>query len=263
MANTRLITSFLGYTASATSADANFPATNVSIYGHPFRPWKALVATGIVDLTLDLGVGKTLSALAADPGLFLYPTNVTSVRIQGNSSLSWGAPPWDQLVTIAKDRLTGRYKGFFRLADLNAAAFAYRYLNLRIPSQTPVDGLPYRIGMVAVGNVTELSVNPSSPVVRNRLDPALTVDFLDGGREVMEMGEPVVELSLPRHLFDTTELNEALDIDALGLGLPFVYWDAIMGTTDSGWLVRRQAPPRMSQPWVTVHEGELALREVT
>jgi len=263
MANTRLITSFLNYTPSATSEDSTLPVSNLEVYGHPFRPWKALVATGIVDVTLDFGVGNTLSGLAADPGIFLYPTNVASLRIQGNSSLSWGSPPWDQAVTVNKNRDSGRYKGFWRLADLNVAAFAYRYLNIRILSQTPVDGLVYRIGDVVVGQVTELSVNPSAPVVRNRLDPSLPVEFLDGGREVLEMGEAVIELSFPRHLFDTTELNEALDLDGLGVGALFVYWDAIHGGSEDGWLVRRSGPPRMSQPWVTVHEGELALREVT
>jgi len=263
MANTRLITSFLNYTPSATSEDPSFLAANLEVYGHPFRPWKATVATGIVDVTLDFGAGNTLSGLAADPGIFIYPTNVTSIRIQGNSSLSWESPPWDQLVTINKNRESSRYKGFWRLADLNVAAFAYRYLNIRIPSQTPVDGLAYRSGDVVVGQVTELSVNPSAPVIRNRLDPSLRVEFPDGGVEVLEMGESVIELSFPRHLFDTTELIEALDLDGLGVGALFVYWDAIHGGSEDAWLVRRSGPSRMSQPWVTVHEGELALREVT
>lgn len=263
MANTRLITSFLTYTPSATSEDASFLAANLKVYGHPFRPWKAVVATGIVDVTLDFGAGNTLSGLAANPGILIYPTNVSSVRIQGNSSLSWGSPPWDQLVAIAKDGFDGRYHGGFQLSDLDPAAFAYRYLNLRIPSQTPVDGLVYRIGDVVVGQITEWSVNPSAPLARPREDPALTVEMMDGGVEVLEMGEPFLTLRLPRKLYSATALNEHLDLAALGVGSPFVYFDAALNNSQSVWLVRRFGPSETRQLFVNTHEGELALRQVT
>ncbi len=264
MANTRLITSFLNYTPSATSEDPNFLAANLKIYGHPFRPWKATVATGIVDVTLDFGVGNTLSGLASNPGMLVFPMNISSIRIQGNTvTTNWVTPPWDQLVTISKDGFDGRYHGGFRLADLNAAAFAYRYLNIRIPSQTPVDGLVYRIGLVVVGNVVEWSVNPNSPLVRPREDPALTVMMLDGGVEVLEMGEPFLTFRLPRKLYSATALNEYLDLADLGVGASFVYFDAALGNSQSVWLVRRFGSSETRQLYVNTHEGELALRQVT
>lgn len=261
MANSRLIQVFTSYTPSATSEDPNFLATNLAVYGHPFRPWKALVATGIVDVTLDFA--SALNGLAANPGILIYPTNVSSVRIQGNSSLSWGSPPWDQLVTVAKDPFTGRYKGFWRLADLNAAAFAYRYLNIRIPSQTPVDAAVYRIGTIVVGQVIELSVNPNAPLVRDREDPALILEFLDGGREISEMGEPVLDLALPRKLYSAAALTEQLSTVDLGIGAPFVIWDAALNASQYAWLVRRQGRAQTRQLFVNTYEGDLALREVT
>ena len=268
MAQYRTITSFLNYTPSATSEDTNFLASNLELYGHPFRPWKALVATGIVDVTLDFGVGNTLSALAADPGLFLYPLNVSSIRIQGNDSLSWGSPPWDQAVTVNKARWTsgpdlGRYQGFWRLADLDPTAFAYRYLNIRIPSQTPVDGLPYRIGVAVVGHAPELVTNPRFSIGRAMDDPALRVEFLDGGREILEMGERALELRLPRVLASDAALNDQLDLDALGISQPFVIWDGALGGSQDAWLVRRADRASYEQGYTTFHEGELALREVT
>lgn len=269
MAMFRRLTSLLPYTPSATSEDPSFLASNLELYGHPFRPWKALVATGIVDVTLDFGVGNTLAGLAADPGLFLYPLNVTSLRIQGNTvTTDWVTPPWDQAVTVNKDRWTsgpdlGRYKGFWRLADLNAAAFAYRYLNIRIPSQTPVDGLPYRIGVAVVGHAPELVTNPRFPIGRSLDDPASRVEFLDGGREILEMGERALELRLPRVLASDAALNEQLDLDALGISAPFVIWDGALGGSQDAWLVRRSERATYEQGYTTFHEGELILREVT
>lgn len=263
MANTRLIQVFVTYTPTATSENASFPATNLLLYGHPFRPWKALVATGIVDVTLDFGSGNTLSALAANPGLLLYPVNFTSARIQANSSVSWGSPPWDQPVTIAKDPFTGRYKGFWHLADLSAVALAYRYLNIRIPSQVPVDGAVYRIGTIVVGQVIELSVNPNAPLVRDREDPAIITEFMDGGREINEMGEPVLDLALPRKLYSAAALTEQLSTVDLGIGAPFVIWDAALNASQYAWLVRRQGRAQTRQLFLNTHEGDLALREVT
>lgn len=263
MPNTRLITDFLDYTPSATSEDPSFLAANLKVYSHPFRPWKATVATNVVDVTLDFGVGNTLSGLVADPGLLIFPTNISSVRIQGNSILSWATPPWDQLVTIAKDRFDGRYHGGFRLSDLNVNPFAYRYLNLRIPSQVPVDGLVYRMGLIAVGNITEWSVNPNAPLGRPRDDPALTVEMIDGGVEVLEMGEPFLRFQLPRHLYSAAALNEHLDLAALGVGRIFVYFDAALNNSQSVWPVRRFGPSETRQLFLNTHEGELALRQVT
>lgn len=264
MANSRLIQVFLNYTPAATSEDANFPVTNLSIYGHPFRPWKALVSTGIVDVTLDLGGGNTLSGLVADPAIFLYPVNVTSLRIQANSSLSWGSPPWDQAVTIANEELSGYYGGFWRFADLSAAAVAYRYINLRIPSQVPVDNAVYRIGVVVLGQMIELTTNPSSPLERPRTDPGQVLEMMDGGIEVIESGQPYLEFRLPRKLYSAAALTEQRSIVSIGIGSPFVYWDAALGGSQHAWLVRRKPEPSPDrQQWLNVHEGELALRQVT
>ncbi len=260
MAKTRIISSFLNYTPSATSTNADFPASNLALSTHPFRPWKAIVATGIVDVTLDFG--SALNGLAANPGIFLFPVNFTSAKIQGNSTLSWSSPPWDQAVMLAKDRYTGRYKGFWRLADLSASAFAYRYLNVRILSQTPIDGLPYRIGTIVVGQITELTSAQHIPIGRRREDPAIVIETLDGGREILEMGESVLTLTMPRKLYSQTEVNEQLDIDGLGVGSPFVLWDSGLNAPEGSWLVRRAEPSDLQHQWTTFHEGRWALREV-
>lgn len=265
MPNSRTILSFLDYTPTATEADANFPVTNLTLYAHPFRPWRATQHSVIVNVTLDFGIGNTLSGLAADPGIFLNPVNFTSARIQGNNvTTDWMTPPWDQAITISKDRWSGRYKGFWRLADLNAAAFAYRYLNVRILSQVSVDSLPYRIGEIIIGQIIEWSINPSGQPERTRRDHTRRSDFLDGGQEVAKIGEPAMAFSYPRKLYSLTALNEQLDLLDRGLDQLFVIWDEqLMNGSQDAFLVRRVDLMPLGQRFISFTEGQLVLREVT
>lgn len=264
MARVRTILSFTDYTPMATSEQAQFPATALKNYRKPFQPWKATSSGSTVDVTLDFGPGNTLAGLAADPGIVLNPVNIASVRIQGNSTPSWSTPPWDQPVTINKDRQNGRYKGFWRLADLDPAALAYRYLNIRIPAQTSIDSLPYRIGDVIVGPIIEWSVNPLYDTQRKRGDVVRSIDLQGGGQEVSRIGEPSVTLTYPRSLWTTTELNEQLDVLDLGLDQLFVVWDAGLGNgSQDTYLVRRVEAMALSQKFLQYHDGTLVLREVT
>ena len=264
MANVRTILSFTDYTPTATSAQSQFPVTALKNYRKPLQPWKAAAYGSTVDVTLDFGSGNTLSGLAADPGIFLNPVNVASVRIQGNSSSSWATPPWDQPVTISKDRENGRYKGFWRLADLSASAFTYRFLNIRITAQTSVDVLPYRIGDVIVGQIIEWTINPLYGTQRKRGDVVRSVDLQGGSQEVSKLGEPIVYLNYPRSLFNATEINEQLDLLDLGLDQPFVIWDPGLGNgSQDAYLVRRIEAMPLTQTFLQFYEGQLALREVT
>lgn len=264
MANVRTILSFTDYTPTATSEQAQFPATALKNYRKPFQPWKATGYGSTVDVTLDFGAGNTVSGLIADPGLFLNPVNVASVRIQANTTPSWSSPPWDQPVTISKDRWNGRYKGFWRLADLNVAALNYRYLNIRIPSQTSIDTLPYCIGGAIVGPIIEWNVNPLYGTQRKRADVVRSVDLKGGGQEVSKDGEPFIYLTYPRSLWTTTELNEQLDLLDLGLDQPFVLWDAGLGNgSQDAYLVRRIEAMPLTRHFIQYDEGQLVLREVT
>jgi len=265
MANVRTILSFLDYTPTASEADALFPVTNLALYTVPFRPYKATQQGSLVNVTLDLGSGNTLSGLAANPGIFLNPVNFTSIKLQANSVTSdWTTPPWTQSVTIAKDRWSGRYKAFLRFADLDAAAVAYRYINVQIQAVASVDALPYRIGEIIVGQIVEWSINPSGQPERVRHDHVRVSEFLDGGREVAKIGEPAMAFSYSRKLYSLMALNEQLDLNDLGLDQPFVLWDAALGNgSQDGFIVRRTEAMPLSQRFLSFNDGQLALREVT
>lgn len=244
MANFRMMLAPLTVTPTATSADSNWPVTNVNILTNLAKKWAAAVATGVVDVTLDLGVGNTLSGLAADPGIFLDDLNVTSIKIQANATNSWASPSWEKSVTVGKHKGVSRYKGFWRFADLDAAAVAYRYVNVRILSQTPTDGANYRMSRAVLGNITELTANPSYGMSYGRERAVDVTKMADGGVEVNLLGEPYWVATFQGVLPSTTARDQHWDINAIGEGEPFVLWDASEGASQDAWMMIRidQAP---------------------
>lgn len=248
MANFRMMLAPLVVTPTATSADTNWPVTNLNILTDLARKWTATVATGIVDVTFDLGSGNTFSGLAADPGIFLDDLNVTSIRLQANSSPSWTSPPWDQAVTVGKCGEVHRYKGFWRLADLSASAVAYRYMNVRILSQTPTDGANYRMSRVYLGSVTEMLHNPEYDF-EYRLNQATEVTRQPhGGRETNLMGPRKLMCVGKRQIWGASELSQDQTLHAITPGAPIVLWDASYGggIPQSAWLMERMDMPHKS-----------------
>lgn len=239
MANFRLMLAPLTVTPTATSDDSNWPVTNLILLTNLAKKWAATVATGIVDVTFDLGSGNTLSGLAANPGIFVDDVNFTSIKIQANSSSSWTSPPWEASVTVGKHKGVGRYKGFFRFADLNAAAVAYRYVNVRILSQTTTDATSYRMSRAALGNITELTANPSYGMSYGRERAVNVTQMADGGVEVNLMGEPYWVATFQGVLPDDTARDQHWDINAIGEGEPFVLWDASEGASQDSWMMIR------------------------
>lgn len=262
MANFRLMLAPLTVTPTATSADSNWPVTNVNILTNLAKKWAAAVATGVVDVTFDLGSGNTFSGLAADPGLFIDDLNVTSIKIQANSSSSWTSPPWNQSVTIGKKKSTGRYKGFWRLADLSAAAVAYRYVNVRILSQTPTDAANYRMSRAFLGSVTDMTANPSYGMTYERHRRTINNDMEDGGVETNLMGAPYDVLTFQHTLSGTTARDEHWTIEDVGEGQPFVFWDASEGASQDAWLLTRLDPSRMTKEYNLYYKAQRAYREV-
>jgi len=263
MANFRLVTSLLIYTPTADSADTNYPVTNVAVYANLLRAWKASVATGVGNVTLDCGPGYPFAGLAADPGLLLDDVNFTAAKIQGSTVTSWTSPPWNQAIVLSQDGFTRRYKNFSRLADLSTTPFSYQYLNIQISSQTPTDGGNYRIGRIPVGPITELLGNPLYPVQRKTVDPIIQTQLLDGSTEISLMGARYFELSFQRELVGSAELSQELGIQAVTPGTNVIVWDSALGTPASAWLMRRIQDPSIQESFLDQYTEPWLFRETT
>ena len=261
----RTVGSFhLTFTASATSQNSTFPATFINSYPYaPFRYWES-GSGGTQDFTIDVGAGNQVNSLHATPALFLDHTNVTSVLIQGNTVAgSWGSPPWQVAVQITRELYTHRKRFVARFADLAAnSAFQYRYLNFRISSQAPTSGTAYQIGTILLGTAPDLVADPLYAVERQRIDPIQSIEFPNGGREVLSLGEPRVRLSMPTEAVNSSELEGMMSIDRFGMSQPFVLWDATTSGTADAWLVRRMEPRTWTERFLTQYEGMWTLEEV-
>ena len=257
MANFRFMLAPLTVTPTATSADSNWPVTNLNVLTDLAKKWAATVATGVVDVTFDFGSGNTFSGLAADPGIFLDDLNVTAIKLQANSSASWSSPPWTQDVTVARCGETQRYKGFWRLADLSAVAVAYRYINVRITSQTPTDAANYRMSRAYLGSVTEMLHNPEYDF-DYRLDQAVDVtELAHGGSEENLMGPRRIIVVGKRTISGAAELTQEHIIQAINPGEPVVLWDASYGggLSQSAWLVKRVEMPSKSIRFLDLYDA--------
>lgn len=266
MANFRFIcfADQIAYTPTASSEDTSFPATNLTVLTNLRQRYQALTQGAVVNITLDVGAGNTVSGLAAVPGVFLDWANWASLRIQGNSvTTNWTTPPWNQAVTLTKERWTGRRKGFWKLSELDAAPFAYRYLNLQIQAQSTDDAANYFLSRAPLGSITEWTVNPSFSMQRHIQKPQGRTPLMDGGVQITRLGEPFFVCQLPRILPSAAALNEQLDLSVVALD-PFVMWDASLDGSESAWLMQElDNPTELAQQFTTLHEGNMALREIT
>lgn len=263
----RVVGSFhLTFTCSATSQDGSFPATFVNSYPYaPFRVWKS-GSGGTQDFLIDMGSGQQVNSRFTTPSIYLDNTNVTSLLIQGNTVVgSWDAPPWQVGVQITTEMYNNIYRRKFvaKFSDLVPnSAFSYRYLNLRINSQAPSSGTVYQIGTLLLGTAPDLSADPLYHVERQRIDPVQVVDYPDGGREVLVLGEPRVRLTLPTEAVNSSELHGLMSIDRFGMAQPFVLWDATTSGTADAWLVRRVEPRTWTERFLNQYDGMWTVEEV-
>lgn len=191
LTGSRIYISIANYVASATitgsSATGDNPVTAISKPGRPFLPWRT-AAGGDQSAVINFGTAKQVQ------GIWLIRTNFTSVRIQGNSSDSWGAPPFDQAFTIGLNQWNWRYQLAARLTG-----FAYQYMRIFIPTQTPTEGSAYLLGGVWAGAVEHLPENFRFDVNLATIQPGLDVQPThQGWRQRLILGEPLCRLSCMR-----------------------------------------------------------------
>lgn len=263
MANFRFIyyADTLTPTITATSVNTTYPATNLNVL-ELRKFYKALVSGATVDVTFDVGSGNTVSGLLAVPGLFLDWSNFASVTIGGNSTSSWASPPWSAAATLTTEERTGRRKGFWRLSELNAATFAYRYLNVRITAQSTDDGLPYFLSRLRLGSITEVTVNFALEPERGLKEARIPTPLFNGGTQVTELGDSLMTLSYPHTSRDAASLTEILRMVRYTKD-KFVLWDAGLGSgSENAWLMQRLDEFQQRQRFQSMHNSQIRFVEV-
>lgn len=162
--------------------------TNIATPGRPFLPWRT-TATTEQTAVIDFGTTKTIKLCG------LIRTNFTGARIQGNSANSWGAPAFDQAITIDRNPWNYRYQHGVRLTG-----FSYRYMRIVISAQTPTDGASgFLLGGVWAGGETRPPRHFRMECTLETVEPKLDmVPPHAGWRQRLVMGDPLAVLQFDR-----------------------------------------------------------------
>lgn len=190
-----------GVTFTASSEATNSPATNLSKPGRPFMPWRSTVAT---DSNVVINFGSTRLV----QGIVLVRCNFASVRIQGNTSDSWGAPPFDQLFTVTQSPFNFRYQLGTKLTGFN-----YAFMRILIPTQTPTDGSSaFLLGGIWAGPLEKIPQNFRFDINLATVQPGMDVSpQSQAWRQRLVLGEPVCRIAAMRTSRITEQMPGYLD----------------------------------------------------
>jgi hypothetical protein len=190
-----------GVVFTASSEAANSPATNLGKPGRPFLPWRTTVATDS-NVVINFGSAKQVD------GVLLVRCNFASVRIQGNSSDSWGAPAFNQLFTVTQSPFNWRYQLGVKLTGFN-----YAFMRILIPTQTPTDGSSaFLLGGVWAGPLEKIPQNFRFDVNLATVQPGQDVaPQSQAWRQRLVLGDPLTRIACMRSVRITEMMPGYLD----------------------------------------------------
>jgi hypothetical protein len=246
-------------TATGSSQQStSFSASNVKTPQRPFFPWRT-GALGDQNVVVDFGVAKAVETF------LIARTNFTSARIQGNPSDSWGAPAFDQAITIDRNPVNGRYQ-----YGATLTAFNYRFLRVLIPSQTPVDGVGYYLlGGLFAGTEVRPPMNYLYQVNYDTIEPLIDLQpDHKGWRQRLTLGEPVAKMTVKRKArtnfqqpFVGDHLRRWADLDRQMREADFFAFLTDSGDTSQSYMMRRISEMSWSHNRQRLSEGDLVLEE--
>lgn len=252
----------LGFDATictgSSQQSASFAAQNVKTPQRPFFPWRT-GATGDQNVVVDFGSAKVVEALV------LVRTNFVTARIQGNPSDSWGAPAFDQLVTIDENPQNGRNQYGSILTGFN-----YRFLRILIPSQTPIDGVGYYLlGGIWAGTQVRPPSNFLYQVNYDTIEPLVDLQpDHKGWRQRLTLGEPVAKLTAKRKArtgfpqpFVNDHLRRWTALDRQMREADFFAFLLDNGDPSQSYVMRRISEMAWSHNRQRLSEGDLILEE--
>lgn len=229
MANFSFGYNFVSGTDATSSVDSAYPLSNIAVYDHLKWQWRSLVSTQVT-ITRDFGTAQTLNAV------MLNDVNFASVYIEGSANNStW---PFSQSFTVSKDERVQRYKLYAALTGFN-----YRYLRIRMPAQTPTDGLTvFRMGtLVCLNTVLTMSENPDYPYDYSADEKMKTTEFESGGYEDINLGDIYWEGSFGFKTYAQTNEADFWTLNSLKKNAFLVFYENNADTSKAYLCKRRTA----------------------
>lgn len=240
-------------TATASSEDAVYVAVNARHPERPFEPWKT-TTTGIQSLVIDFGTATTLTGGSVS----LIHANFTSASIQGHATNTWGAPTYNQAVTLTRAP-NERYHHGHRIVG----TFALRFLRILIPSQTPTDGATvYRLGGVWAGGLISPPRDIRMEPTERKHEPREDLKPGHGGWLArFQRGEPLYCLYAEQLVDNDTELAAWREVERQLADADYFLTLVRDTYLAEAFVMRRTNSPdwRHAKVWMT---GSLDLEEV-
>lgn len=237
-----------GATITATSdAGGVYGKDNLKTPQRPFLPART-TATGAQSWTIDLG-----SALAVDVW-GLIRVNVVSCSIQADDAITFdsaaGLPQHDSGVLTIPRNLNERFHYAYR----PGVTITRRYHRLTIPNQATTDAAAYYLvgGLFAGPWVTTLPL-PKSDYELEKIEPHEDLELRSGGSQRLELGDPLVHLTLHREASDvpsapviagTDELSVWTELDRQLRVAGFGFWLLRDEHPGMAWVMKRLGQPR-------------------
>jgi hypothetical protein len=242
---------FVAYTASASTADTEFPVTNLYDYEHALRQWRSTV------ITASWVKAYTGSSAITLKGIMLNDVNFTDILVQINTTDSW--PGTSVGYTVTMDQRTGRYKIYIAFDSVSV-----KYIRIYINAQTPTDGLSYfRIGtFIVLNSVFEFTDNPTFPYVCTADEKMITNDFESGGYEDVNLGPLIWEGNFGFEVHQRTLESEVNIFGRMYKSANLVFFE---NYTDSAlcYICRRRTPLQISWDKPTVNSIQtMTFREI-
>ncbi|MGE0289113.1 MAG: hypothetical protein AB7I42_22695 [Bradyrhizobium sp.] len=210
-------------TATASSSQSSFPATNVLSVTTPNTPWKGTATISTSDwVLLNFGAATSLAAIVIDH------TNAATLTLKGKATdTSWGSPSWTSgALTVSEDEHSGRRK-LYHVPTGTGSPFNYQYLRIECGVSTSTDGSSnWRIGSVlCVSTISTWDTNtgfPHGPEAHEAVDDGLKAG---GGGEPTSIGNRYAHIVLPTSTFTgSTQLQIWKDLLSQSRADPLMYY---------------------------------------
>jgi hypothetical protein len=162
--------------------DSNYPLVNVLSYEHRKKYGKINKIPGFEgNIDIDFGVIREIIAL------FLDDVSFTKIKVMGNSTQSWGSPPYEEEFNIFLDERTQRYKLYETLSNFN---YRYMRLNFAVDTQITDGSIKYKFGrIVFLGNAFNFDKSIYWPYDYYTDDGVKKTKMKHGGNESVSLGD--------------------------------------------------------------------------